>query len=109
MNSSSMDFSIHPLEARFEMQLTENEFSPDSGEAHGYYGESWGDLGYGSGYTGAIQVASDNSGAMLDDGSFTDGSSGIFPLYSNNIVPQPCNPPCTPPTYEFSFCRRCRC
>lgn len=107
MNESSKDFSLHALEARFEMQYYYNEFCDadcgGGGGDYGYYGNSWGNLGSGDGYIGTYQVASDNSGAMLDDGSFTDGSEGAFPAYSNQSIPWPERTP-TP-----SLCPRCRC
>lgn len=110
MNSTSMDFSLHALEARFEMQVSPNEMCGNNcgGESYGYYGSSWGDQGEGEGYIGTYEYASDNSGAMLDDGTYTDGSTGAFPAYSDPSNPDPsCWPsyPCSPP----SLCRISRC
>ena len=107
MNSQSTDFTLHALEARFEMQFYNEDIIGDggggSGSDYGYYGNSWGNYGSGNGYIGTYQVASDNSGAMLDDGSFTDGSEGAFPAYSNQSLPWPERTP-TP-----SLCNRCHC
>ena len=113
MSSPSTDFSLYALEARFEMQFyNEDTIGPDNGGggggSYGYYGNSWDNLGAGGGYVGDVQVASDNSGAMLDDGSYTDGSTGAFPTYTDPTNPDPsCWPtyPCSPP----SLCRICRC
>lgn len=118
MSPTSTDFSLHALEARFEMQYMQNEFVSDGGGGgggdYGYYGNSWADQGSGDAYVGPYQEASDGSGAMLDDGSYTDGSTGDFPSYdtraSSQSVQQPdgsCWPtyPCSPP----SLCRICRC
>ncbi|HKG47211.1 MAG TPA: hypothetical protein VKB02_10815 [Pyrinomonadaceae bacterium] len=106
MKPDSLGFSMHALEARFEMQYYYDEYigaGDGGGGDYGYYGNSWGDLGSGGGYVGNYQVASDNSGAMLDDGSFTDGSTGAFPSYSNQSIPWPERTP-TP-----SLCDICRC
>jgi len=126
MNPTLNDFSLHALEARFEMQVCQYELeaseSGGGGESgctegggggggdYGYYGSSWDDLGDGTGYVGTYQAAEDGSGAMLDDGSFTDGSSGGFPTY--NQTPdicryQPTFPGCPPP--NSSRCTICRC
>ena len=118
MNASSMDFTLHSLEARFEMQEM-YQLMDDSGDGggggggggdYGYYGGSWDNYGYGNGYVGEYQAAEDGSGAMLDDGSYTDGSSGGFPTY--NQPPdicrwQPTFPGCPPP--NSSRCTICRC
>ena len=120
MNPTSNDFSLHALEARFEMQVCQLEASGEGGGGggcddpgggggggdYGYYGSSW-DSG---GYVGEYQAAEDGSGAMLDDGSYTDGSSGGFPTY--NQPPPICQtypnyPGCPPP--HSSLCRICRC
>ena len=107
MSPNSNDFSLHALEARFEMQrfYDHEVIGPDGGGGgdYGYYGNSWDNLGSGNGYVGEYQVASDNSGAMFDDGSFTDGSSGAFPSYDTRatLPPDPtCFPtyPCSPPS-----------
>lgn len=118
MNASSMDFSLHSLEARFEMaQFYQQEYQDGGdggggggGGGYGYYGGSWDNYGAGNGYVGEYQAASDGSGAMLDDGSLTDGSSGGFPTY--NQPPDICRtnptfPGCPPP--NSSLCRICRC
>ncbi|HKG47210.1 MAG TPA: hypothetical protein VKB02_10810 [Pyrinomonadaceae bacterium] len=87
MNSGSMDFSMHALEARFEMQYYYDEFigaGDGGGGDYGYYGNSWNNYGSGNGYVGLYQTASDGSGAMFDDGSYTDGSSGAFPSYNTD-------------------------
>lgn len=115
MNASSMDFSMHALEARFEMQYyNEQEISGDdggSGSDYGYYGSSWGNYGYGNGYVGVYQTASDGSGAMLDDGSYSDGSSGAFPAYNTDehiCLADPQFPGC-PQEQRGSRCTICRC
>jgi hypothetical protein len=110
MNPTSSDFSLHALEARFEMQQYDTEPRLYEGTDYGYYGNSWDNLGSGDGYVGTYQEASDGSGAMLDDGTYTDGSSGQFPGYNTQSVQQPdgsCWPtyPCSP----RSLCRICRC
>lgn len=107
MNKTTTDFTLHALEARFEMQLQQNEFIGDDGGggAYGYTGGSWGNYGSGEGYIGDYQVASDNSGAMLDDGSYTDGSSGAFPAYGNQSLQFPEEPD----TVTVSRCTICRC
>jgi len=125
MNPTSMDFSLHALEARFEMQICQMEAQGDGGGGgggcgddggggggggYGYYGGSWDNLGDGGGYVGTYQAAEDGSGAMLDDGSYTDGSSGAFPTY--NQPPDICQadpnfPGCPPP--NSSRCTICRC
>ena len=116
MTPASQNFSLHALEARFEMQ-SGDEFIADPGDGGGddgggsydYYGGSWDDYGYGDGYVGVYEMASDDSGAMLDDGSFTDGSSGGFPSYQ---TPEICRykpdwPGCPQP--NTSRCVICRC
>jgi hypothetical protein len=114
MNPTSTDFSLHALEARFEMQhyYMDERISDDGGGGggYGYYGNSWDNLGSGDGYVGGYQQASDGSGAMLDDGTYTNGESGQFPGYNTQSVQQPdgtCWPtyPCSP----RSLCRICRC
>jgi hypothetical protein len=114
MNPTSTDFSLQALEARFEMQYYQNEFISDDGGGGGgsynYHGNSWDNLGSGDAYAGPYQEASDGSGAMLDDGTYTDGSSGAFPSYDTRDPSNPdpsCWPsyPCSPP----SLCRICRC
>lgn len=98
MSLSTSNFSLQELEARFEMQcMTEYQqvdsgsgyYNNDSicggggggGASYDYYGSSWGDYGSGGGYTGTYQTSSDGSYAVLDDGTYTDGSSGDFPSY----------------------------
>lgn len=115
MNSSSTDFSLHSLEARFEMQYYQNEFCNDCGGGggggdYGYYGSSWGNYGSGNAYIGTYQVASDDSGAMFDDGSYTDGSSGAFPSYPDPHIclADPRYPGC-PEEQRASRCTICRC
>jgi hypothetical protein len=88
MIPGSLNFSLHALEARFEMQSADEFIADPDGGGHGgayydYYGDSWGDLGKGEGYVGVYEMAADGSGAMLDDGTFTDGSSGAFPAYDH--------------------------
>src|SRR5215212_5342079 len=118
MNASSTDFSLHSLEARFEMQYAQDLMMDDGGGGsggggggggYGYYGGSWDNYGYGTGYVGEYQTASDGSGAMLDDGSYSDGSSGGFPAYNDPDIcrTQPTFPGCTQP--NTSRCTICRC
>ena len=118
MNSTPMDFSLHALEARFEMQYMQDEFIGNDGGGgggadYGYYGQSWGNPGAGEGYVGNYTVASDNSGAMFDDGTYTDGSTGAFPAYTDPSNPDPsCWPtyPCSPPfPSQATKCVVCRC
>lgn len=116
MSSPSTDFSLYALEARFEMQYMQNEIINDGGGGgggdYGYYGNSWDNLGSGDGYVGDYQTASDGSGAMFDDGSYTDGSTGAFPSYSdpNTCWPTyPCGPPSNVPSGPPSRCTICRC
>ena len=109
MNACATDFSLHSLEARFEMQYQQEYLIDDSGGGgYGYYGGSWDNYGYGDGYVGVYQAASDQSGAMLDDGSYTDGSSGGFPAYTDPNDPrcQLGRPDC--PRAQ-SRCTICRC
>ena len=115
MNSSSTDFSLHSLEARFEMQyyMEDQLCSVDCGGGgadYGYYGGSWGNYSSGGGYIGPYQVASDHSGAMLDDGSFSDGSSGAFPSFTDQHIclADPQFPGC-PEEQRGSRCTICRC
>jgi hypothetical protein len=123
MNSTSADFSLHALEARFEMQrfvLNEPcDIDCGGGADYGYYGNSWDNHGAGEGYVGPYHTATDNSGAMLDDGSYTDGSAGSFPSYNTQSIGQqpdgscwptyPCGPPSNVPSGPPSVCRICRC
>ena len=128
MISNSTDFSLHALEARFEMQcidriesggINERQMITDDGCGGGggysYYGNSWDNLGSGEGYVGTYQTASDGSGAMLDDGSYTDGSTGAFPSYQTSQVnPDLCRngtgfPEFCAPTPQRSRCTVCRC
>jgi len=99
MSLSTSNFSLHQLEARFEMQCVENMDSGDGGgyyydqqidgcgggggAAYDYYGSSWGDLGGGEGYVGTYETSGDGSYAALDDGTYTDGTSGDFPGYDD--------------------------
>jgi hypothetical protein len=119
MSSTSTDFSLHALEARFEMQYMQNEIISDGGggggSAYDYYGNSWANPGAGEGYVGPYHTASDNSGAMLDDGSYTDGSSGAFPTYDTRATLPP-DPTCFPqnpcgPRFPAAAtkCTICRC
>ena len=113
MNSSSQDFTLHSLEARFEMQFYYEDTIGDGGggggEAYGYYGGSWGNAGAGDGYLGTMQTASDGSGAMLDDGTFTNGSTGAFPAYTDPHIclADPNFYGCPQP--NRSLCNICRC
>lgn len=117
MSPDSTDFSLYALEARFEMQYYMEDTISDNGGGggggdYGYYGNSWDNHGAGEGYDGTYQTANDNSGAMLDDGSFTDGSTGGFPAYSdpNTCWPTyPCGPPSNVPSGPPSRCTICRC
>jgi hypothetical protein len=98
MSLSTSIFSLQELEARFEMQCMGedsgggrfyNEQHLDAcggggGAAYDYYGSSWGDAGSGEGYIGTYQTSGDGSYAILDDGSYTDGTSGDFPSYEQN-------------------------
>jgi hypothetical protein len=99
MSLSTSNFSLQELEARFEMQCVENQdaggggyyqntFVGDcggggGGGAYDYYGGSWGNHGSGDGYVGGYQTSSDGSYAILDDGTYTDGTSGDFPAYDD--------------------------
>jgi hypothetical protein len=108
---NAMEFSLHSLEARFEMQYAYDlvdDGSGGGGGGYGYYGGSWDNYGYGDGYVGGYQGASDGSGAMLDDGSYTDGSSGGFPAYTDPNDPrcQMGRPDCP---RAVSRCTVCRC
>jgi len=114
MNTQAMDFSLHALEARFEMQYYQEDVIGDGGSGggggdYGYYGNSWGNYGAGNGYVGAYQTASDGSGAMLDDGTYTDGSSGAFPTYTDPHIclADPNFYGCPQP--NRSLCTICRC
>lgn len=91
------------------MQYVPREFS--GGEDYGYYGGSWGNHGSGNGYIGSYQEASDGSGAMLDDGSYTDGSSGSFPTYDAYSVGRQPDGSCWPtyPCSQTSLCQICHC
>jgi len=116
MNASATEFSLHSLEARFEMQFQQEYLIDDGsggggggggGGGYGYYGSSWDNYGYGNGYVGVYQAASDQSGAMLDDGSYTDGSSGGFPAYTDPNDPrcQLGRPDCPRATSKCTICR----
>lgn len=115
MNSQSMDFTLQALEARFEMQYYYDEYIGDNGGGggggdYGYYGDSWGNNGSGNGYIGEYQTASDGSGAMLDDGTFTNGSAGSFPTYTDpHICLADPNFYGCPPQQQTSRCNICRC
>ncbi|HLM55064.1 MAG TPA: hypothetical protein VK422_02990 [Pyrinomonadaceae bacterium] len=128
MSPNSTDFSLQALEARFEMQCMDNHDTSGyymeeqiggndcggGGGGYGYYGNSWDNLGSGDAYAGPYQEASDGSGAMLDDGSYTDGSSGQFPGYDTRATTQSIQQPdgsCWPtyPCSPRSLCRICRC
>lgn len=98
MSLSTSNFSLQQLEARFEMQCM--DYQQDAGHyyqqdvisdgcgggggSYDYYGNSWGDAGSGEGYVGTYQTSSDGSYAILDDGSYTDGTSGDFPSYDQD-------------------------
>jgi len=99
MSLTTSNFSLQELEARFEMQCmieyqqadtyTVNQYDDGGcggggGGSYGYYGSSWGDAGSGDGYVGTYQTASDGSYAILDDGTYTDGTSGDFPGYEQD-------------------------
>jgi hypothetical protein len=100
MSLSTSNFSLQELEARFEMQCVldqqdasggggysdPNACGGGGGGAYDYYGGSWGDAGSGNGYVGPYQTSSDGSYAVLDDGTYTDGTSGYFPGYGDNSV-----------------------
>ena len=114
MNSSSQDFTLHSLEARFEIQFYYEDIIGDGnggggGSDYGYYGSSWGNAGSGNGYVGTMQTASDGSGAMLDDGTFTNGSTGAFPAYTDPHIclADPNFYGCPQP--NRSLCNICRC
>lgn len=119
MNATSNDFSLHALEARFEMQrfFADELCNVDCGGGggdYGYYGNNWDNLGSGDAYVGPYQQASDGSGAMLDDGTYTDGSTGAFPTYDTRATTQSVQQPdgtCWPtyPCSPRSLCRICRC
>ena len=110
------EFSLQSLEARFEMQYMQDVADDGSGGggggggggSYGYYGSSWGNEGYGNGYIGVYSADADQGGAMLDDGSYTDGSSGGFPAYTDSNDPrcQMGRPDC--PRAQ-SLCTVCRC
>ena len=116
MNSTSTDFSLDVLESRFEMQQMmymmddtgDGGGGGGGGGSYGYYGSSWDNLGSGNGYVGDYEAASDQSGAMLDDGTYTDGSSGSFPAYTDPNDPrcQMGRPDCP---QAQSKCTVCRC
>lgn len=111
MSLTSSNFTIEQLESRFEMQcagetgdgyymneMISNDCGGGGGGAsYDYYGSSWvnpntPDEGYGGVYQ------SDSSGnARLDDGTYTDQSSGGFPAWVRRNVS------------VNSFCRICRC
>ena len=97
MSLSTSNFSLQQLEARFEMQCIENQDSGGGyyydqqltgdcggggGGAYDYYGNSWGNEGSGEGYVGSYQTSGDH--AVLDDGTYTDGTSGDFPTYGDD-------------------------
>jgi len=110
MNSAASDFSLQELESRFEMQammvMPEDGPPPPDGGSYGYYGTSWDNPGQGQGYVGDYQYASDDSGAMYDDGTYTDGSGGAFPSYQNPRDPPKCpNGPCPPDRCKCNLCR----
>jgi hypothetical protein len=102
MDLTASNFLIQELEARFEMAPMARCNMDDCtglepGSKYGYYGSSWGNLGSGNGYIG---VYTTNSGhVMLDDGSYTDQTSGSFPAYG-----APPDPPGPGPAGG-----RCRC
>jgi hypothetical protein len=110
MSLTTSNFTIEQLESRFEMQCMSdtNQFYQQEqivadggtcggGASYEYYGSSWinpntPEEGYGGAYQG------DGSGnAQLDDGTYTDQSSGSFPAWVRRNVS------------VNSFCRVCRC
>lgn len=114
MSLTTTNFTIEQLESRFEMQCMSdtNHFQQQDmisdgsvgcggggggGATYDYYGSSWvnpntPNEGYGGAYQG------DGSGnARLDDGTYTDQSSGGFPAWIKKNVS------------VNSFCRICRC
>lgn len=114
--SNSTDFTLYSLEARFEMQYQSPELLGEGGGGgggdYGYYGDSWGSYGsQPAGYVGTYQVANDNSGAMFDDGTFTDGSTGAFPAFTDPHIclADPNFFGCPPQPNTPSRCNICRC
>lgn len=111
MSLTTSNFTIEQLESRFEMQCMgdtnqyymEEHITADGGGCGGgggsydYYGSSWINPNTpNEGYGGAYQ--SDSSGnAQLDDGTYTDQSTGSFPAWVRRNVS------------VNSFCRICRC
>lgn len=119
MSLTTANFTIEELEARFEMQahpLVEPEMmcsdceggTGGGGASYDYYGYSWGNEGAGNAYVGAY--GQDGSGnVMLDDGTYTDRSSGAFPSYSVQQDPNCPNAPCPPNPNRGCKCNICRC
>ena len=107
MSLTTSNFTIEQLESRFEMQcMSEQEQyymeariddGRCSGGSYDYYGGSWGNEGSGDGYTGVYQGDGSGNG-QLDDGTYTDQSTGEFPAYG------------TKSNVSFrTWCRICRC
>jgi hypothetical protein len=113
MSLTTSNFTIEQLESRFEMQCMSdhdtNQFYMEDriddggcgggggGGSYDYYGSSWNNEGSGDGYVGAYQGDSSGNG-QLDDGTYTDQSSGQFPAYG------------TRSNVSFrTWCRICRC
>jgi hypothetical protein len=110
MSLTTSNFTIEQLESRFEMQcmgeqeqyymearIDDGSCGGGGGGAYDYYGSSWNNEGSGDGYVGAYQSDSSGNG-QLDDGTYTDQSSGQFPAYGTRS--------------QVSFrtwCRICRC
>lgn len=117
MNSNSTDFTLYSLEARFEMQyqlpeIIDGNGGEGGGSEYGYYGDSWGSYNNQQpGYVGTYEVANDGSGAMLDDGTLTDGSTGAFPAFTDPHIclADPNFFGCPPQPNTPSRCTICRC
>lgn len=120
MSQTLSHFTIEELESRFEMQavIADDPGGPNmmcadcdsgggGGAAYDYYGSTWGNLGSGDAYTGVY--AQDSSGnVMLNDGTYTDRSSGAFPSYSQ-VDPTCPQTPCPPNPNRGCKCTICRC
>jgi hypothetical protein len=110
---TTANFTIEELESRFEMQTHSFEVDQQcldcagGGASYDYYGESWGNQGSGDGYTG-IYGQDSNGNVMLDDGTYTDRSSGAFPSYAQQDPTCP-QTPCPPNPNRGCKCNICRC